>query len=76
MQPFLQCGRFSLALDAMPLVMGVLNVTLDSFSDVGRFQSLEFAISRAEEMALDGADLIDIGGETTRPGAPPLPLAE
>ena len=76
MQPFLQCGRFSLALDAMPLVMGVLNVTPDSFSDGGRFQSLEFAISRAEEMALDGADLIDIGGETTRPGAPPLPLAE
>jgi dihydropteroate synthase len=76
MQPFLQCGRFGFALDAMPLVMGILNVTPDSFSDGGRFQSLEFAISRAEEMAADGADLIDIGGETTRPGAPPLPLDE
>jgi dihydropteroate synthase len=76
MQPFFQCGRFGFALDAMPLVMGILNVTPDSFSDGGRFQSLEFAVSRAEEMVLEGADLIDIGGETTRPGAPPLPLDE
>ena len=76
MQPFLQCGRFGFALDATPLVMGILNVTPDSFSDGGHFQSLEFAISRAEQMAADGADLIDIGGETTRPGAPPLPLDE
>jgi dihydropteroate synthase len=76
MQPFFQCGRFGFATGAMPLVMGILNVTPDSFSDGGRFQSLEFAISRAEEMAADGADVIDIGGETTRPGAPPLPLDE
>ena len=75
MHHFLQCGRFGFALDT-PLVMGILNVTPDSFSDGGRFQSLEFAISRAEEMAADGADIIDIGGETTRPGAPPLPLDE
>jgi dihydropteroate synthase len=76
MQSFFQCGRFGFAPGAMPLVMGILNVTPDSFSDGGRFQSLEFAISRAEEMAADGADIIDIGGETTRPGAPPLPLDE
>ena len=76
MQPFLQCGRFGFELKAMPLVMGILNVTPDSFSDGGRYQSLEFAISKAEEMALEGADLIDIGGETTRPGAAPLPLDE
>jgi len=76
MQLFLQCGRFGFAPGAMPLVMGILNVTPDSFSDGGRFQSLEFAISRAEQMAADGAHLIDIGGETTRPGAPPLPLDE
>ena len=75
MQHFLQCGRFGFKLD-QPLVMGILNVTPDSFSDGGRFQSLEFAISRAEEMAADGADIVDIGGETTRPGAPPLPLDE
>jgi len=76
MQPFLQCGRFGFAPGVTPLVMGILNVTPDSFSDGGRFQSLEFAISRAEQMAADGAHLIDIGGETTRPGAPPLPLDE
>jgi dihydropteroate synthase len=76
MRHFLQCGRFGFALGGMPLVMGILNVTPDSFSDGGRFQSLEFAISRAEEMAADGADLIDVGGETTRPGAPSLPLEE
>ncbi|MDB5934117.1 MAG: folP [Massilia sp.] len=76
MRHFLQCGRFGFSLDATPLVMGILNVTPDSFSDGGRFQSLEFAISRAEEMAADGADLIDVGGESSRPGSPKVPLEE
>ena len=76
MQPFLQCGRFGFATGAMPLVMGILNVTPDSFSDGGRYQSLEFAISRAEEMVAEGVDLIDIGGESSRPGAPALALDE
>jgi dihydropteroate synthase len=76
MRQILQCGRFGFALGAAPLVMGILNVTPDSFSDGGRFQSLEFAISRAEEMAADGADLIDVGGESTRPGSPAVPLEE
>lgn len=76
MRHFLQCGRFGFALDATPLVMGILNVTPDSFSDGGRFQWLEFAISRAEEMAADGADLIDVGGESSRPGSPAVPLEE
>jgi dihydropteroate synthase len=76
MRHFLQCGRYGFALDATPLVMGILNVTPDSFSDGGRFQSLEFAISRAEEMAADGADLIDVGGESSRPGSPAVPLDE
>jgi dihydropteroate synthase len=76
MQHFLQCGRFGFSLDASALVMGVLNVTPDSFSDGGKFQSLEFAISRAEEMVADGADMIDVGGESSRPGAPPLPLQD
>ncbi|MES2757147.1 MAG: dihydropteroate synthase [Pseudomonadota bacterium] len=76
MRHFLQCGRFGHALGATPLVMGILNVTPDSFSDGGRFQSLEFAISRAEEMAADGADLIDVGGESSRPGSPAVPLEE
>lgn len=59
-----------------PLVMGVLNVTPDSFSDGGRFQTLDFALSRAEQMISDGVDIIDIGGESSRPGAPPVPLEE
>ncbi len=76
MARLLQCGRFSFSLSGMPLVMGILNVTPDSFSDGGRFQALEFAISRAEEMAADGADLIDVGGESSRPGSPAVPLEE
>jgi dihydropteroate synthase len=76
MRQYLQCGRFGFHLDARPLVMGILNVTPDSFSDGGRFHSLEFAMSRAEEMIADGVDMIDIGGESTRPGAPTVPLAE
>jgi len=57
-------------------VMGILNVTPDSFSDGGQHQSLEFAISHAEQMMLDGVDIIDVGGESSRPGAPPLPLEQ
>lgn len=56
--------------------MGVLNVTPDSFSDGGRFASLEAAITQAEQMIEAGADIIDIGGESTRPGAPPVPIEE
>jgi len=52
-----------------PAVMGVLNVTPDSFSDGGRFASLDDALRQAEQMAKDGAAIIDVGGESTRPGA-------
>ena len=52
-----------------PLVMGILNVTPDSFSDGGEFESSDAAVARAEEMATAGADIIDIGGESTRPGS-------
>ncbi len=76
MRQTFHCGRFSYDLAARPLVMGILNVTPDSFSDGGRFQSLEFSLSRAEEMISEGVDLIDIGGESSRPGAPALPLDE
>ena len=80
MRHFLQCGRYGYSLGsehaASTLVMGILNVTPDSFSDGGRFQSLEFAISRAEEMVADGADMIDIGGESTRPGSAPVSVEE
>jgi dihydropteroate synthase len=71
----LQCGRFTLTFER-PLIMGILNVTPDSFSDGGRFVARDAALVQAEAMIRDGADIIDIGGESTRPGAPPVPLAE
>jgi dihydropteroate synthase len=52
-----------------PIVMGVLNVTPDSFSDGGRYESLDAAVAHAVRMRADGADIIDVGGESTRPGA-------
>jgi dihydropteroate synthase len=76
MRQYLQCGRFGFDLARRPLVMGILNVTPDSFSDGGRFQSLEFAFERAEQMIADGVDIIDIGGESTRPGSPSVPVQE
>jgi dihydropteroate synthase len=80
----MQCGRYRLPLfyptastvPARPLVMGILNVTPDSFSDGGRFQALELAVSHAEQMIAEGVDIIDIGGESSRPGVEPLPLEE
>ncbi|WP_407672496.1 dihydropteroate synthase [Paraburkholderia gardini] len=71
----MQCGRFTLSFER-PLVMGILNVTPDSFSDGGLFVAQADALRQAERMLLDGADIIDIGGESTRPGAPPVPLDE
>jgi dihydropteroate synthase len=59
-----------------PLVMGVLNVTPDSFYDGGRFFSLDRAVEQALRMAAECADIIDIGGESTRPGSEPTPLDE
>jgi len=59
-----------------PLVMGILNVTPDSFSDGGMYIEKEKAIEHAREMVAQGADIIDVGGESTRPGAHPVPLEE
>ena len=59
-----------------PAVMGVLNVTPDSFSDGGRFSECESALQQAHSMVEAGADCLDIGGESTRPGADPVPLQE
>lgn len=61
---------------ARPLVMGVVNVTPDSFSDGGRLASLESALAHALTLDADGADILDIGGESTRPGAEPVSAAE
>lgn len=58
------------------LVMGILNVTPDSFSDGGRFDALPAALAQARRMAAEGADILDIGGESTRPGHAPVPAGE
>jgi dihydropteroate synthase len=62
--------------DRRTLVMGVLNVTPDSFSDGGRFANRDAAVAHAVAMAQAGADLIDVGGESTRPGSQPVPADE
>ncbi len=67
----LDCGGRPVALDR-PRIMGVLNVTPDSFFDGGRFFDFSSAVAHAREMVAAGADIIDIGGESTRPGAAPL----
>src|SRR5205807_1899039 len=62
-------ARRSLPYGERTLVMGVLNITPDSFSDGGQFFSLDRAIAHAKQMIAEGADIIDIGGESTRPGS-------
>ena len=61
---------------ARPVVAGVLNVTPDSFSDGGRFRDAGPALARARALVAEGADLIDVGGESTRPGAAPVSVDE
>ena len=71
----LRAGRFRLKLDR-PLVMGILNVTPDSFSDGGRYVDSAAAIDHARRLIEAGADILDIGGESTRPGSEPVPVDE
>jgi dihydropteroate synthase len=68
--------RFLNAIGARPLIMGILNVTPDSFSDGGQFNSANAALAQADRMIAEGADSLDIGGESTRPEATPVPEAE
>ena len=56
-------------IDGKAAIMGILNVTPDSFSDGGQYDSVESALKQAEQLIADGAAIIDIGGESTRPGA-------
>src|SRR3974377_324068 len=65
----LQIGR-------RPLVMGIVNVTPDSFSDAGQFKATDAAVARGLDLVRQGANLLDIGGESTRPGAAPVPVEE
>lgn len=71
----LKCGNLSLDL-SVPHVMGILNVTPDSFSDGGRHNGKEQAVMHAKQMIIDGATVIDVGGESTRPGASAVPIEE
>ena len=73
-----RCGRFlfDFTKRRRPVVMGILNATPDSFSDGGQFRTPKDAIAQAELMIANGVDLIDIGGESTRPGAEPVELQE
>jgi len=73
--PVLHCAGRVLSLER-PVVMGILNVTPDSFSDGGRYPTVDLALARAEQMAAEGAAIIDIGGESTRPGAAPVSTEE
>ncbi len=70
------CKKSLLDLDCGTSIMGVLNVTPDSFSDGGRYDAVDDAVARAFRMVEEGAHILDIGGESTRPGADPLPLEE
>ncbi|HVS27813.1 MAG TPA: dihydropteroate synthase [Burkholderiales bacterium] len=72
---FFRCGKFSLSL-SRPLIMGIVNVTPDSFSDGGKLVSTPAAINHAKQLVEEGADILDIGGESTRPGAEPVNLDE
>lgn len=65
----LKCGRHILHLGSRTYIMGILNVTPDSFSDGGSYLNMEKAIAHAKEMLVEGADIIDVGGESTRPGS-------
>ena len=71
----LLCGSFKLDL-SRPLVMGIVNVTPDSFSDSGLHLTRDAALAHAQQLIADGADIIDIGGESTRPGAVPVSLQQ
>jgi dihydropteroate synthase len=70
------CGPYTLDFSKKTIVMGILNATPDSFSDGGKFNTVEIAVERAREMVANGADIIDIGGESTRPGFAAVSLEE
>ena len=65
----IKCGKYILNIQDKTMIMGILNITPDSFSDGGRYIDIEKAIEHAKEMIKQGADIIDIGGESTRPGS-------
>ncbi|MBD7939364.1 dihydropteroate synthase [Cytobacillus sp. Sa5YUA1] len=72
----LQCGSYTLDYSKKTLIMGILNITPDSFSDGGKYNQLENVVERAKELVEAGADIIDIGGESTRPGYEEISVEE
>ena len=71
-----QRDAFLAIIGSKPLLMGILNLTPDSFSDGGRFSNVDAAVAQALRLVADGADIVDIGAESTRPGATPVPEAQ
>ncbi|MFL0198661.1 dihydropteroate synthase [Clostridium sp. WILCCON 0269] len=76
MNKILKIGKKDFEIGKRTYIMGILNVTPDSFSDGGKFNSVELAVERAKQMEAEGADIIDIGGESTRPGHKPITQQE
>lgn len=72
----IRTNRREISLSGRPLIMGILNVTPDSFSDGGKFVTLPQCMARIDQMIEEGADIIDVGGESSRPGAFPIPESE
>lgn len=72
----MKAGAYTLDFTKKTYVMGILNTTPDSFSDGGKFNTVDAAVAHAKQMAEDGADIIDIGGESTRPGYTPVSIEE
>ncbi|WP_409290947.1 dihydropteroate synthase [Peribacillus sp. SCS-37] len=68
MEQIIECGPYTLDYGRKTIIMGIVNVTPDSFSDGGRYRNIDSALRHAEQLIADGADILDIGGESTRPG--------
>ncbi len=75
-QTKLTCGPYELPIGEKTLIMGILNATPDSFSDGGKYNEVNLAVMRAKELVEQGADILDIGGESTRPGAEKVSLEQ
>ena len=72
----MKIGNREFEIGKRPYVMGILNVTPDSFSDGGNYSDMDRALRHTEQMIVDGADIIDVGGESTRPGHVQISVAE
>jgi len=73
---YFECGKHKLPIGEKTYIMGILNVTPDSFYDGGKYNTIESAVKRARDMIENGADIIDVGGESTRPGHQPVDATE